>query len=69
MEDTLRENLKINYINMKISLNPYYNGRYSPSLVQRPLRKYLKNCLNPYYNGRYSPRAESTFESVDDVVS
>ena len=40
-----------------VSLNPYYNGRYSWRMWGS---YYLLGCLglNPYYNGRYSWRIE-----------
>ena len=37
-------------------LNPYYNGRYSWSVVLGTFAKGMLSRLNPYYNGRYSWR-------------
>ena len=44
----------------KLSLNPYYNGRYSWSLKQICLFCISFHRLNPYYNGRYSWRSSKT---------
>ena len=40
------------------SLNPYYNGRYSWSLLIS-FTVFVDSCLNPYYNGRYSWRIKN----------
>ena len=54
MEDTLRELRRLGKKSLGTSLNPYYNGRYSPSMKTfNELIRILR--LNPYYNGRYSP--------------
>ena len=57
MEDTLRDKLLLRFKLKVKRLNPYYNGRYSPSLRITKIRLLLKS-LNPYYNGRYSPSSK-----------
>ena len=56
MEDTLRALLLKYVIELLLSLNPCFNGRYSQSY------KYINKkpsgiCLNPCFNGRYSQRS------------
>ena len=37
-----------------ISLNPYYNGKYSMRELKCNLTDLEDRSLNPYYNGKYS---------------
>ena len=58
MEDTLRGINKTNNKNMKESLNPCFNGRYSQSPLNDYGQENNHHCLNPCFNGRYSQRVE-----------
>ena len=40
-------------VQRRLSLNPYYNGKYSMRSYI-PLQKQITKSLNPYYNGKYS---------------
>ena len=54
MEDTLREAGAKSVKNLKVSLNPCSNGRYSQRALVLLLMLVLR--LNPCSNGRYSQR-------------
>ena len=55
MEDTLRGRINSFMLQLFISLNPCFNGRYSQSNFS--VTGYIcKDGLNPCFNGRYSQR-------------
>ena len=58
MEDTLRDRVGEKKIHESVSLNPYYNGRYSTRQMQN-VESCMVRRLNPYYNGRYSTSTRS----------
>ena len=55
MEDTHWVWIKHILLWIVIRLNPCFNGRYSLSSVDKPIRGFVAR-LNPCFNGRYSLR-------------
>ena len=65
MEDTHGVRISLYTATAIVSLNPYYNGRYSWRNVIIMGRLYFYG-LNPYYNGRYSWRSSIHGKVVGD---
>ena len=57
MEHAQRARTLICMTTIAASLNPYFNGTCSKSLLVKNIVLLLKVCLNPYFNGTCSKRA------------